>query len=122
MVPLKVSVVSATTVGEKRKLRQQLLQYHINPLRLRASLSSVSRRRPERERQSVYRDARDADGTQRRGGRRGRRAVTPKNTSGMSFALDIALSFEAIWQNSSTSVLAQKLIKMRRRCIIINEE
>ena len=42
MVPLKVSVVSATTVGEKRKLRQQLLQYHINPLRLRASLSSVS--------------------------------------------------------------------------------
>ena len=35
-----------------------------------------------------------------------------KNTSGMSFALDIALSFEAIWQNSSTSVLAQKTIKM----------
>jgi hypothetical protein len=40
----------------------------------------------------------------------------------MRFALTIALSFEAIWQISSTSVLAQKLIEMRRRCIIINEE
>ena len=36
------------------------------------------------------RDACDAKGTQRRGGRRGRRAVIPENTSGMSFALIIA--------------------------------
>ena len=40
----------------------------------------------------------------------------------MSFALAIALSFEAIGQSSSSSVLAQKLIEMRRQCIIINEE
>ena len=39
----------------------------------------------------TLRDARDAKGTQRRGGRKGRRDVTPKKyTSGMSFALDIA--------------------------------
>ena len=37
-----------------------------------------------------------------------------KYTSGMSFALAIALSFEAIRQTSSSSVLAKKLIKMRR--------
>jgi hypothetical protein len=45
-----------------------------------------------------------------------------KNTSGMSIAFTIALSIEAIWQISSASVYAQKLIEMRRRCIIINEE
>ncbi len=38
-----------------------------------------------------------------------------RNTSGMNFALAIALSFEAIWQTSSTSVLAQKSNEMRRR-------
>ena len=31
-------------------------------------------------RDAYLRDARDTKGTQRRGGRRGRRAVTPKNT------------------------------------------
>ena len=53
---------------------------------------------------------------------RSQRRDAEKNTSGMSFALAIALSFEAIGQSSSSSVLAQKLIEMRRQCIIINEE
>ena len=52
--------------------------------------------------------------------RRGAETLRPqscdaiKYTSGMSFALAIALSFEAIGQISSSSVLAKKLIKMRR--------
>jgi hypothetical protein len=57
-------------------------------------------------RRDAERDARAAKGTQRRGGRRGRRAsvVHEKITLPLVVALVIALSFEAIRQLPSASV------------------